>query len=78
MNKKILTMIAGSVLASVLLAGCGVNNRNQEPPPENEVNEPGVNNNEVDRNEDLLRDNNTPREDMNEDRLEREENDNRR
>lgn len=51
MNKKLLTMIAGSVLAAVLLAGCGVND--QEPPPENDINQPGVNDNDLDRNNDV-------------------------
>lgn len=45
MNKKFFSMIAGSALAAVLIAGCGINNNDQEPPPENDVNEPGVNDN---------------------------------
>lgn len=53
MNKKFFSMIAGSALAAVLIAGCGINNNDQEPPPENDVNEPGVNDNDNNNGNDM-------------------------
>ncbi|WP_151534493.1 hypothetical protein [Cytobacillus depressus] len=50
MNKKLLNMIGGSVLAALLLSGCATTKQEPPPPTTNDnVNQPGVN----DRNDNI-------------------------
>lgn len=88
MNNKLMKIVGGSLLSAMLLAGCGT--ADQDPPPEdNNIEEPGVNddlNNDTNLNEnddvnldndgDMMEDNNDPGEDLIEDELDREDNDN--
>ena len=82
LNKKLLKLIGGSVLSAMLLVGCGTND--QEPPPPAENNnvetpndnydtngENNVNNNDVNTNNegDLIEGNQTQKEEVVEDQL---------
>lgn len=35
MSKKLLTLMGGTLISGMMLVGCGVNNNDQNPPPEN-------------------------------------------